>query len=283
MRGLSRRPAQAQGAVPVEGDVPVVQGDVVSGAGLQQCARRDRRRLFLIHSMEPSIEAVRRARTRRPRRTSPARRAPRAERVVYLGGPIPSARPGLRPPREPAGCRADPDGSSAVLAALRASIVIGAGSRSFRFLVRLVERLPVLAVPAWRTRGQRRSTSATWSSCSLAPRRATRSAGQSLDAGGPDIVSYGELIDRIRDHMFVGRPTVGFRRLTVTPIASRVSAVIAGEDPRADRPADGEPRRGPAAARRPRGRAAGCSTALARRRDRARAARMGGDRAAGRR
>ncbi len=30
--------------------------------------------------------------------------------------------------------------------ALRASIVIGARSRSFRFLVRLVERLPVLAV-----------------------------------------------------------------------------------------------------------------------------------------
>jgi hypothetical protein len=28
--------------------------------------------------------------------------------------------------------------------------VIGARSRSFRFLVRLVERMPVLALPAWR-------------------------------------------------------------------------------------------------------------------------------------
>jgi len=28
--------------------------------------------------------------------------------------------------------------------------VIGARSRSFRFLVRLIERLPVLALPAWR-------------------------------------------------------------------------------------------------------------------------------------
>ena len=34
--------------------------------------------------------------------------------------------------------------------ALRASIVIAARSRSFRFLVRLIERLPVLALPAWR-------------------------------------------------------------------------------------------------------------------------------------
>ena len=34
--------------------------------------------------------------------------------------------------------------------ALRASLVVGARSRSFRFLVRLIERLPVLALPAWR-------------------------------------------------------------------------------------------------------------------------------------
>src|SRR5437763_246033 len=54
--------------------------------------------------------------------------------------------------------------------------------------------------------------------------------GQSLDAVGPDLVTYGELIDRIREHMLVSRPTIGFNRLTVTPIASRISALIAGED-----------------------------------------------------
>jgi hypothetical protein len=55
--------------------------------------------------------------------------------------------------------------------------------------------------------------------------------GESLDIGGPDVVSYGELIDRIREHMLVSRPTIGFSRLTVTPIASRIASVIAGEDP----------------------------------------------------
>jgi hypothetical protein len=30
--------------------------------------------------------------------------------------------------------------------------------------------------------------------------------------------------------MLVGRPTIGFKRLTVTPIASRISSVIAGEE-----------------------------------------------------
>jgi len=38
--------------------------------------------------------------------------------------------------------------------------------------------------------------------------------------------AYEELIDRIRHHMLVGRPTIGFKRLTVTPIASRISSVI---------------------------------------------------------
>ena len=45
--------------------------------------------------------------------------------------------------------------------ALRASIVIGARSRSFRLLVRLVERMPVLTLPAWQRTRPSRSTSAT--------------------------------------------------------------------------------------------------------------------------
>ena len=49
-------------------------------------------------------------------------------------------------------------------------------------------------------------------------------------SAGPDTVTYRGLIERIRDLMLIDRPTVGFRRLTVTPIASRVAAVIAGED-----------------------------------------------------
>ncbi len=56
--------------------------------------------------------------------------------------------------------------------ALRASILIGAHSSSFRMLVRLVERLRVLPFPAWTRQPHRsRSTSATPSSTSPARRR----------------------------------------------------------------------------------------------------------------
>jgi hypothetical protein len=42
-------------------------------------------------------------------------------------------------------------------------------------------------------------------------------------------VTYGELIERIADLMLVARPGVRFKKLSATPIASRVAALIAGE------------------------------------------------------
>src|SRR5438552_3967648 len=85
---------------------------------------------------------------------------------------------------------------------------------SFRLLVRVLERLPVLVVPAWRT--NRTAPIDERDIVGLLARAATSEevCGCSLDAAGPETVAYGELIDRIRDHMLVGRPTIEFRRLT---------------------------------------------------------------------
>jgi uncharacterized protein YbjT (DUF2867 family) len=115
--------------------------------------------------------------------------------------------------------------------AFRASIVVGAHSRSFRFLVRLIERLPVLALPAWQ--GNRTQPVDERDVVALLTAAADHPsvAGRTLDVGGPDTVTYGQLIDRISDQMLIDRPTINLRRLTVTPIASRVAAAIAGEEP----------------------------------------------------
>ena len=71
-------------------------------------------------------------------------------RIVYLGGLVPSDG---RLSRHLASRLAVEElllAAAPESIAMRASIVIGARSRSFRFLVRLIERLPVLALPAWR-------------------------------------------------------------------------------------------------------------------------------------
>jgi uncharacterized protein YbjT (DUF2867 family) len=228
VRGMSRHPLGEQNGIPI------VAGDAVSAAGLQEALEDIEVAYYLIHSMETAPQGDGAFGDRERTAAENFARAAAAagvQRIVYLGGLVPDGGP-LSPHLrsrlavEETLLTALPDS-----VAFRASIVIGAGSRSFRFLVRLVERMPVLAVPAWHC--NRTQPIDERDVVELLARAATSDqvGGQSLDVGGPDVVSYGELIHKIRDHMLIDRPTVHFKRLTVTPIASRLASVIAGEDP----------------------------------------------------
>jgi uncharacterized protein YbjT (DUF2867 family) len=225
VRGLSR-----SGHDPGLG-ISMLRGDAITGAGLEQALEDVDVAYFLIHSMEPSSDGP--FSTRELAAAESFARAARAagiKRIVYLGGPIPAGGLGSEHLASRLAVERVLLDASPCSVALRASIVIGAGSRSFRFLVRLVERMPVLAVPAWRNR--RTSPIDERDIVEMLVQAATSEAvcGQAHDAAGPELVSYGELIDRIREQMLVGRPTISFKRLTLTPIASRIAAVIAGED-----------------------------------------------------
>jgi uncharacterized protein YbjT (DUF2867 family) len=113
--------------------------------------------------------------------------------------------------------------------ALRASIVVGARSRSFRLLVRLLERMPVLPLPAWRNyRTQpidHRDVIEMLYASATAP-----VAGRTLDIGGPEALTYGEMLDRIAEAMLVSRPAVPLG-IHLTSLTARVAAAIASEDP----------------------------------------------------
>ena len=224
--GLTRR----SGAGPGELGIPLVTGDAVSGQGLDRAFDGVEVAYYLIHSMEPSQDGAFSTRELAGAENfAAAARDAGVRRVIYLGGPVPasgevSAHLRSRLAVEEVLLQATP-----CSVAFRASIVIGARSRSFRFLVRLVERLPVLVLPGWRE--NRTSPVDERDAIELLARAATSDhvCGESLDIRGAEVVSYGELIDRIRDLMLVSRPMLGLGNLTVTPIASRVAAVIAGE------------------------------------------------------
>jgi nucleoside-diphosphate-sugar epimerase len=152
-------------------------------------------------------------------------------RIVYLGGLVPGDAPlsrhlGSRLAVEHALLEAVPDSI-----ALRASIVIGARSRSFRFLVRLIERMPVMALPAWRDNRTApidgRDVLEFLAGAASAP---AGLGGRSWDIGGPDVMTYAEMIAAIADAMMLRRPSLPID-LTMTPVASVVAAAIAGEDP----------------------------------------------------
>ena len=248
VRALGRDPRRVSDALAREGshvlDEPtleIVRGDVLSGEGLREALSGISLAYYLIHSMEAP------ARSSDPRGGFPERervaaqnfareaRAAGVQRIVYLGGLLPASRANGVPDSISRHLRSRAAVEDVLregvpdTVALRASIVIGARSRSFRFLVRLVERMPVLTLPAWRDfRTQpidSRDVSEMLAAAAYAP-----VAGRSLDIGGPDILTYGELIETIAEEMLVNRPTVGFR-VNLTGLTARVAAAIAGEDP----------------------------------------------------
>jgi uncharacterized protein YbjT (DUF2867 family) len=224
-RALVRDPARL---TPCDG-VDVVRGDLLSGAGLREALDGCDVAYYLVHSMEPAQDGDSFAdRDRRAaERFAAAAADAGVERVVYLGGLAPrgaaSAHIASRVEVERILLDLAPGAT-----ALRASIVIGARSASFRILVRLVERLRLLPLPAWRD-NVTQPISERDAIEYLARTAATpASAGRSLDIVGPDVVSYGAMIERIAEQMGVGRMPIGLRR-SLTPPASAVVAAVTGQ------------------------------------------------------
>jgi len=234
LRGFARDPARVAPAL----GIPLVVGDAVTGTGLTEALAGIDVAYFLIHSMEPVAGDSAAARDFRARERAAAERfaatarAAGVQRIVYLGGIVPhdapaSAHLASRLAVERILLEALPDSS-----ALRASIVIGAGSRSFRFLVRLIERLPLVALPGWRdNRTQPVDERDVIDALARAASAPAAAAGRSLDVAGPDVVTYGELVERIRDAMLVRRPLVRLRVSGPAPVTSAVAAAVAGERP----------------------------------------------------
>jgi uncharacterized protein YbjT (DUF2867 family) len=219
VRALARDASRLE---PLEG-VDAVEGDVLSRTGLDRALGGCDTAYYLVHSMEAAGGNGFADRDRRAAEAF-ARAAADAgvERIVYLGGIAPervSRHLGSRLEVE----RILLDGVPGSTA-LRASIVIGAGSSSFRILVRLVERMRVLILPGWRdNRTQPIDERDVIEYLARTP-ATPAAAGRSLDVVGPDVVSYAEMIGRIADLMGVGRMPLGLRR-SLTPPAS---ALVAG-------------------------------------------------------
>jgi uncharacterized protein YbjT (DUF2867 family)/uncharacterized protein YndB with AHSA1/START domain len=93
----------------------------------------------------------------------------------------------------------------------RAAVILGSGSASFEILRYLVERLPVMITPRWvSTQSQPiavRNVVGYLVDCLASP----ATAGRTLDVGGPDILSYRELMRIMAEEL-------GLRRRYVIPV-----------------------------------------------------------------
>jgi uncharacterized protein YbjT (DUF2867 family) len=222
LRALARRPEPLP-------DVEVVRADLLSGAGLEEALEGCSTAYYLVHSMEPASNGDFAGRDRRMAESFGAAAARAGvERIVYLGGIVPDGRP--LSPHLRSRLEVEETLLSAVpgSTALRASIVVGAGSPSFRLLVRLVERLRVLPMPRWRrNRTQPIDERDVIEYLARTP-QVPDAAGRSLDVAGPDVMTYGRMIERIAEIMGVGRLPLALGR-SLTPPASAVVAAVTGQ------------------------------------------------------
>ncbi len=230
----TRRPRDAA-------EVEVFRGDAVTGSGLREALEDVEVAYYLIHSMERTSNSSSSFSEReRIAAENFAQAAARAgvHRIVYLGGLVPRWQDSRRRSIPPAPVSRHLESREEVerillsavadSLALRASIVIGARSRSFRLLVRLVERLPVLALPAWQS--FRTQPIDERDVIEMLAAAASSELTGHLETGGLDVLTYGEMLTRIADLMLVGRPTVRLR-VNLTAVAARVAAALASETP----------------------------------------------------
>jgi uncharacterized protein YbjT (DUF2867 family) len=173
--------------------VDVYQGDVLEPGSFEDALAGVDAAYYLIHSMYAGEDFEERDRLAARNFTRAASEAG-VDRLIYLGGLGETGdqlSAHLRSRREVEYILGDgtPD-----LTTLRASIIVGAGSVSFQIVTQLVKRLPVMVAPRWvRTQCQPiaiRDVLAYLVGVVEAP----ETAGKTYEIGGPDVLTYGEML-----------------------------------------------------------------------------------------
>ena len=81
------------------------------------------------------------------------------------------------------------------LSYFRAAAVVGAGSESFRTVLYLTRRLPLMVTPRWvTTRTQPVAIADVLAFLAAAP-EIDEARGREIEIGGPDVTTYGGIID----------------------------------------------------------------------------------------
>jgi uncharacterized protein YbjT (DUF2867 family) len=190
VRCLARRPDRVAPSRPT---TEVVAGDCLDEASLDEALAGVHTAFYLVHSMDAGADF---AALDRQAATNFGRAAARAgvRRIVYLGGlgdEVNSLSTHLKSRAETGDAlRA----SGVPVVEFRASIVIGAGSLSFEMIRALVERLPVMVCPHWvSTRTQPIAIDDVVAYMAAALELPDEVDGV-FEIGGPEVVSYGDLM-----------------------------------------------------------------------------------------
>ncbi|MGY1650274.1 NAD(P)H-binding protein [Geodermatophilus sp. SYSU D01119] len=199
VRGMTRRPESYEGAgTPVAGDV----GDEAS---LREALEGCEAAYYLVHSL--GDEDFERKDADAARAFARAAAATGVRRIVYLGG---LGRDGdrlsrhLRSRREVERLLGE---TGVPVTVLRAGIVVGHGGVSWEMTRQLVAHLPAMVTPRWVTTRTQPIAVADVVRYLVGVLEAPEAEGRVFEVGGPEVLSYLQMLTRVADiqsrHLFV--------------------------------------------------------------------------------
>lgn len=166
---------------------------------------------YLVHSMVATGPSYAEADRRLAETFATAAGRAGVGRIIYLGG-LGEQGPGLS---EHLSSRREVErvlaAGAVPITVLRAAMIIGAGSASFEILRYLVERLPVMITPRWVTTPSQPIAIANVLAYLVACLAVPATIGRTLDVGGPEVVTYLELMRIMAEER-------GLRRRLVIPV-----------------------------------------------------------------
>jgi len=229
VRCIVRRPEFLRGRAG--SGIEVVPGDLLDGDSLERAMKGIYAAYYLVHSMGAAHgfeETDRRA----AESFAAAARASGIQRIIYLGGlgsSLAKLSPHLRSRQEVGEILRQ---SGIPVIEFRASIILGSGSLSFEMIRALVERLPVMITPRWLTILAQPIAVENVLQYLRAALDIRISGSTIFEIGGPDRVSYGELMREYARQRGLRRIMISVPVLTprlsslwldlVTPIYARV-------------------------------------------------------------
>jgi uncharacterized protein YbjT (DUF2867 family) len=190
VRCLARQPSRV---VTTSGGTEVLAGDCLDEASLDRALDGVHAAYYLVHSMGGQTDF---AATDRRAAATFGRAAARAgvRRIIYLGGLTGG------PDELSSHLRSRAETGDALRASgvpvieLRASIVIGAGSLSYEMIRALVERLPVMICPRWVDTPTQPIAVDDVLAYLEAALDLPGDGSATYEIGGPEVVSYGEMM-----------------------------------------------------------------------------------------
>jgi uncharacterized protein YbjT (DUF2867 family) len=150
--------------------------------------------------------------------------------IVYLGGLAPRDGPLSQHLESRLEVERTLGSRGVPVTAVRAGLVVGAGGSSFQILVRLVRRLPLMLCPSWTRTLTQPIALADVVEAIAGVVGAPDAMGAVLEVGGPDVLSYRDMMQRTA--LLLGKRTRAFSVPFFTPGLSRLWVTLVTRTPR---------------------------------------------------